>query len=95
MINKDEIAIRVAFLLETVNKKTVSNVIDTLFFIMTDALQKGEDVKFTKLGTFSTKMRKGRQGFNPQNPEEKIEIPEVRVVKFKPSHNLKKIIKNR
>ena len=38
-------------------------------------------------------MRAARTGVNPQNPEEKIEIPETRVVKFKPSTTLKAVIK--
>ena len=44
-------------------------------------------------GTFSARERKGRIGVNPQNPSEKIQIPEVRVPKFKAGKNLKDALK--
>ena len=94
MINKEEIVQRVSFALEDVNKEITKDVIDTLFEIMTDVLKKGEDIRFTNFGTFKTKIRKGRIGVNPRNPSEKIEISDVRVVKFVPSSSLKKTVKN-
>ena len=94
MINKDEITKRVAFSVETINKKTTEEVIDALLLVIADALKKDEDVRFKNFGTFVTNIRKGRIGVNPRNPQEKIEIPDVKVIKFKPSQSLKREIKN-
>ncbi|MBI4143089.1 HU family DNA-binding protein, partial [Candidatus Uhrbacteria bacterium] len=43
----------------------------------------------TGFGTFLSKERKGRVGVNPRNPTEKIQIPSVRVPKFKAGKTLK------
>ena len=56
-------------------------------------LKKGEEVVLTGFGAFSVKQRAGRTGVNPQNPTEKIQIPPVKVPKFKAGKALKDSLK--
>ena len=60
---------------------------------ITANLKKDIAVKITSFGTFSTKTRYSRGGVNPQNPQERIEIPTVRVAKFKTGKKLKDSLK--
>jgi len=46
-------------------------------------------------GTFSTKTRAARTAVNPRNREEKIEIPETKVVNFKAGKDLKDKVNKR
>jgi len=93
MINKDEMIKRVAFATNA-PRDMVKGIMESLFMNMIEALRKEETIRFVDFGTFSTRTRKGRIGVNPRNPSQPINIPDVRVVKFKPSHSLKKIVKN-
>jgi nucleoid DNA-binding protein len=38
-------------------------------------------------------VRKGRAGVNPRKPNERIQIPPVRVAKFRPGKTLKESVK--
>lgn len=67
--------------------------VNTLFEIITDTIKRGEEVTVTGFGSFSTHNRKGRIGVNPRNLSEKINIPTVRVPKFKAGIALKKAVK--
>ncbi|MCL5435551.1 MAG: HU family DNA-binding protein [Patescibacteria group bacterium] len=67
--------------------------VNTLFEIITDSMKKGEEVTITGFGSFSAHDRKGRVGVNPRNLAEKINIPTVRVPKFKAGIALKKAVR--
>ena len=56
-------------------------------------VKKGEEVVLTGFGAFSVKQRAARTGVNPQNPSEKIQIPAVKVPKFKSGKALKDALK--
>jgi DNA-binding protein HU-beta len=56
-------------------------------------LKANEEVTLTSFGTFSSRIRKARLGVNPQKPTEKIQIPEVKVPKFKAGFGLKNSLK--
>jgi nucleoid DNA-binding protein len=58
-----------------------------------EELKKGNQVKLPGFGTFLTRTRHSRGGVNPQKPEERIQIPEVRVAKFKTGKGLKDALK--
>ena len=60
---------------------------------ITEKIQNGEEAVLTGFGTFSAKRRAARSGVNPQNPSEKIQIPEVTVPKFKAGKALKDALK--
>lgn len=55
---------------------------------MSDALVKGEQVKISSFGTFSTRDKTARVGRNPKTGEE-APIPPRRVLTFRPSHLMK------
>lgn len=55
-------------------------------------LEDGQHIELRGFGSFGTKNRKSRYGFNPQN-KERILIPGHSVVYFKPGKELKEKIK--
>lgn len=56
---------------------------------ITESLTTGGHVEFRDFGVFEVVTRKARIGRNPNSPEDTVEIPERKVVKFKPSKKLK------
>jgi DNA-binding protein HU-beta len=75
-------------------KKTAEEYIDAFTNIVTETLQKGDEVTIAGFGTFMAKFRHARNGVNPQNPSEPMQIPAVTVPKFKAGKNLKEAIKH-
>jgi|SRR3990172_3028165 len=67
--------------------------IDALTETITEALIKGEEVTITGFGAWSAKERRARAGINPRNPTEKIQMPAIKVAKFKTGKNLKEALK--
>lgn len=76
-----------------VNKSQAEAFVDAFETTIIDTLQKGDDVTLTGFGTFMAKTRSARMGVNPQNPSERIQIPEVIVPKFKAGKTLKDALK--
>ncbi len=76
-----------------VTKKQAEEMLESMFGIIVDELKAGNEVTVTGFGTFLTRIRHARGGVNPQNPSERIEIPEVRVAKFKTGKTLKDALK--
>lgn len=93
-MNKADLAGRLAEQLG-VSKKLGEDFIAAFEQIVTKALVDEEEVTIAGFGTFSSRTRKGRIGVNPQNPSEKIEIPPVRVPKFKAGKALKDTLKGK
>lgn len=60
--------------------------------IVQDVLKKGEKLVIAGFGTFSVKKRNARVGVNPQSGE-KIQIPAMKLPKFKAGQELKKVVK--
>jgi integration host factor subunit alpha len=65
-----------------------AQIIDTLFELMKQSLQNGEDVLISGFGKFSVKDKHGRKGRNPQT-DEPMELPPRKVVTFKCSDVLR------
>ncbi|MFC1618170.1 HU family DNA-binding protein [Patescibacteria group bacterium] len=76
-----------------VSKKEAEDALNAFVDAITKALQADDKVAVTGFGTFSVSQRKARTGVNPQNPTEKIQIPAVKVPKFKAGKTLKDAIK--
>ena len=76
-----------------VTKKQAEDMIESFVDIVTQQLVKDSDVTIAGFGQFMAKTRAGRTGVNPQNPTEKIQIPPVRVPKFKAGKGLKDALK--
>ena len=92
-MNKAELA---QVLAEKLNiaKKQGEDMLNAFVDTVTSTLKKGEEVVLTGFGAFSVKARAARTGVNPQNPTEKIQIPTVKVPKFKAGKSLKDALKN-
>ena len=77
----------------SVPKKQAEDMLDAFVKITIDELKAGNEVTITGFGTFMSKIRHSRGGVNPQNPTERIQIPEVKVAKFKTGKTLKDALK--
>lgn len=73
------------------SKKEVSELVDMVFEVMKDTLQNGDKVKVSGFGNFVVKHKNERIGRNPKTGEE-ITISSRRVLTFKPSQVLKKLL---
>ena len=73
------------------SKKISENLLEDFFEIIFNSLKKNNKVKIAKFGTFHLRFKKSRIGRNPKTKEKKV-ISERKVVLFKPSKELKKII---
>ncbi len=79
----------------TVNKKQAEAMLESLVKIIIRELKAGNEVTITGFGTFLSRTRHARGGVNPQNPSERIQIPEVTVAKFKTGKTLKDALKGK
>lgn len=71
-----------------VPKNVVSQVISEMHEVIIETLKKGDLVKISGFGTFSSKKREAKKGRNPKTGEV-VNIPPRNVAKFKPSKELK------
>ncbi|MFW5888273.1 MAG: HU family DNA-binding protein [Patescibacteria group bacterium] len=76
-----------------VSRKQASQMLEATLSAIVAELKKGNQVKLPGFGTFLTRTRHERGGVNPQNPEERIRIPEVKVAKFRTGKTLKDALK--
>ncbi|MFA5029783.1 MAG: HU family DNA-binding protein [Patescibacteria group bacterium] len=93
-MNKAELAEKIAERVG-ITKPQAEEALNTLTQITTETIKAGGEVTLTGFGTFSARARKGREGINPRNPQEKIAIPSVVVAKFKAGKNLKDALKGK
>ena len=73
-------------------KKEADAAVTVILEKIGEALENGEEVKLTGFGNFAVKTKKARTGTIPGTGE-KIDIPERKVVTFKPSKQLKEAVK--
>jgi DNA-binding protein HU-beta len=91
-MNKAELSQNLAEKLN-IPKNQAEDMINTLLEVITTSLKNGDEVVLTGFGAFSVKLRAARTGVNPQNPTQKINIPAVKVPKFKAGKALKDELK--
>lgn len=91
-MNKAELAQKIA---EKVglSKKEGEAMVEAFTNIVTETIKTDGEVTIAGFGAFSSKTRAGRVGVNPQRPTEKIQIPPVKVPKFKAGKSLKDALK--
>jgi len=73
------------------SKKDAARIVESVFDIMKEELEKGEKIKISGFGNFVVKEKKARRGRNPQTGSE-IEISPRRVLTFKSSQVLRKAL---
>ncbi len=93
-MNKAELALKLADRM-SIPKKSAEDFIEYFEEIVTTSLQEGNEVTIAGFGTFSARVRTARMGVNPRKPQEKIQVPEVRVPKFKAGKALKDALKKK
>lgn len=76
----------------SISKKDADAAISALLLEVGKALERKEEVKLSGFGTFLVKDRKGRVGTIP-GTNTKINIPNTKTVTFKPSKQLKELVK--
>ena len=75
------------------SRRDAAKAVDAFLDSITETLKGGGDVSFTGFGKFSTSHRAARQGVNPRNPSEKVNIPAATVPKFSAGSQLKQAVK--
>lgn len=73
------------------SKREAAQAVDAVFELMKEALEHGEKVKVAGFGSFVVQEKRPRKGRNPQTGEE-IEISSRRVLIFKPSPILRRVL---
>lgn len=69
--------------------KDANAAVDAVFGAISDALSGGEEVLVTGFGKFVVRKRRARAGVNPQNPSQRIQLPESTIPAFKAGKTLK------
>lgn len=65
-----------------ITKSQAATAVDTVIASIEKSLKKGDRITLVGFGTFSTSVRKAREGRNPATGK-KIKIPKKKVVRFK------------
>ena len=73
-------------------KKDAGAAVDAFLKVVSDSLEKGEDVQFTGFGKFYVQKREARDGINPQT-KKKIKIKATKVPKFSAGTALKSAVR--
>jgi DNA-binding protein HU-beta len=92
MINKQDLIDKVTDA-SRLPRKDVEGVINDFLDLIIDKLSQDQKINLTGFGAFEVRERKGRPGVNPRNPNEPMQIPSVRVAKFRPGKTLKEAVK--
>ncbi len=73
-------------------KKDVELALNAFMRSVEESLIEGEKVQLVGFGTFDIRDRKARQGRNPRNPDEVIDIPASKAPVFKAGKALKELV---
>ncbi|MBA1338557.1 MAG: integration host factor subunit beta [Pelagibacterales bacterium] len=60
----------------------MEKILETIFFELSEALCRDENIEIRRFGVLKTRKRKARIGRNPKNAES-VKIPEKRAIKWK------------
>ena len=70
------------------SKKEVAKIVESIFDIIKENLQKEDKIKISGFGNFVVRKKRARRGRNPQTGDD-IQITPRRILTFKPSQVLK------
>ena len=68
-------------------RKDIKKILQIIFFEISEALYRGENIEIRGFGIFKTTLRKARIGRNPRNSK-MVQIPEKKAIKWKMSKAL-------
>ncbi len=91
-MNKAALALKMAERMD-IPRKQAEEFVELFQEIITDTLAKDGSVTIAGFGTFSSRIRSARKGVNPRKPNEIIDVPAVKVPKFKAGKALKDALK--
>lgn len=74
------------------SKADIDRALKGTIYNISAALSRGEKVTFVGFGTFERRQRKARTGVNPQNPQERINIPAKKAPAFSAGSELKEAV---
>lgn len=92
-MNKAELAAKLSEMIGEPKAK-MEKILEAFTDTVMATLKSGGEVTIAGFGSFSAKKRAARMGVNPQNPSQKIHIPEVTVPKFRAGKALKDSLKS-
>jgi DNA-binding protein HU-beta len=75
------------------SQRDAAKAVDAFLDSITEALRARDTVSFTGFGKFTTSNRAAREGVNPRNPGQKVQIPAATVPKFSAGSTLKSAVK--
>lgn len=73
-------------------KKEAELALNAFMKSVEEALVNGDKIQLVGFGTFEVRQRAERQGRNPRNPEEVIQIPASKAPVFKAGKSLKEVV---
>ncbi|MFI0546087.1 MAG: integration host factor subunit alpha [Brachymonas sp.] len=73
------------------NKRESKDIVDAFFYMLSDAVIQGQDVKITGFGNFQVRAKAARPGRNPRTSEA-VAIAPRHVVTFHASQKLKELL---
>jgi DNA-binding protein HU-beta len=76
------------------SRRDAAKAVDAFLDTITESLKGGQEVSFTGFGKFSTQRRAARQGVNPRNPSQKVQIPAATVPRFSAGSQLKQAVRS-
>ncbi len=90
-MNKSELVSNIAEK-SNLTKKDAESALNAFMKTIEEALVSEEKVQLVGFGTFEVRERKAREGRNPRNPEEVIQIPASKAPVFKAGKSLKEAV---
>ena len=76
-----------------ISKRLASDFVEGFIAVVTGELRKGNNVTVTGFGTFRVSQRAARSGVSPRNPQQRIQIPALKVPAFRAGKTLKDAIR--
>lgn len=90
-MNKAELVASIAEKSE-LTKKDAENALNAFMQTVEEALVEGDKIQLVGFGTFEVRERKAREGRNPRDPEQVIQIPASKAPVFKAGKSLKEAV---
>lgn len=90
-LNKAELVSKMAEK-SNLTKKDAEAALNSFMKAVEEALLEGDKVQLVGFGTFEVRERAARQGRNPRNPEQVIDIPASKAPVFKAGKGLKEMV---
>lgn len=90
-MNKSELVASIAEK-SNLTKKDAESALNGFIASVEESLAREEKVQLVGFGTFEVRHRKAREGRNPRNPEEVIQIPASKAPVFRAGKALKEIV---